>query len=182
MAIAIPIAMLAIGAATSAAAASAKNKAIKKSMQASVEASKENTRQVTEAGQVEALKRRNEAAMIRARLRVSGAEAGVGDGTDTLLAQANYDEALNQNLLDRNVVNEQRRIASGLNADLTNLHGQSMNGILSAITGGIQGFSTGLQIQSALPKGDGAGSLGSSPTGRPGAGDAYVANTNQRFA
>ncbi len=176
--IAIPLAMMAVGAAMSAQQASERNKAIKKAQLASIDANTENQRQVREAGDVQAMKRKNEHAMMKARLRVSGANAGVGDGVDSLLAQADYDASLNENLLQRNVINEQRRLASGLTADLTNLQSGVMNGVLSGMQGGLQGFSTGLQISSAMPKTSGSAGFGENAN----AGDAYQANSNQRFA
>lgn len=148
--IAIPIALAVAGAAASAKQASDQNKAIKRSMQASRDAAAVQDGQIIDQGEVEAMKRRNEAAMIRARLRVAGAEAGTGDGGTSLMTQAAYDEALNQNLIDRNVINERRRLSSGLQADLTALRGRAVNGILAAFQGGLQGASTGLQISSAV--------------------------------
>lgn len=175
--IAVPIAMMVVGAAISAQQASERNKAIKKSQMANIAATAENQKQVADAGEVQALKRRNEAAMIRARLRVAGASAGVGDGTDALLAQANYDEALNLNILHNNVINEQRRLASGLTADLTSLQSGMVNGVLAGMQGGIQGYGTGMQISGGMGNGAGSGANSSANSG-----DAYVANSRSAFA
>lgn len=156
---AAPIALAVVGAATSVAQAQANNRAVRRSMEAAARGAEEQSRQVVDQSEVEAMKRRNEADMIRARLRVAGADAGIGDAIGGLMSQANYDEALNREILDRNTVNQQRLIHSGLQADLAALKGRAVNAVLAGISGGLSGATTGLQISSLVR---GIGNLGPS--------------------
>lgn len=145
---AVPAALAVAGATIGAEQARAQNAAIKRSMGSAQEAARVQSGQVNDQAAIELLKRRNEAAMIRARLRVSSAEAGTGSGFDTLLDQAGYDQALNEQILEINRVNENRAIQSGLQANLASLAAQGRNAILDAFAGGLQGLATGLQIVS----------------------------------
>jgi len=153
----IAIATLVIGAATAGTAAHQQNQAAKKSMRAHAQAAEIQQRQLNEAANLEAKKRRAEADQIRGRLRIRNAASGVGGaGTyEALDRQNSFDEALNLNILERNRFNESERVRSGLQASFADLEARTMNPILAAFGGGASGAATGLGIAGGL-RGGGA--------------------------
>jgi len=158
--LALPLAIAAFSATATYAQASSQNKAIRKSAASARLAGSIQTRQVNDSASLERTKRQNEAERIRGRLRVAAAAAGLGiDGGSygDLLNQANYDAALNQTILERNRQNEVARIQSGTASNLAQLAGHLQNLVLASVTGGMQGFSTGMQIGSAVPPSGGGG-------------------------
>lgn len=141
------------GLAVASAVASAKqaqeqNRAVRRSQDAAQHAAAVQGHQLDQQAEIEGLKRKNESQMIRARLRVANAEAGTGDGFESLYDQVGFDEALNNQILETNRVNEHRAIESGLQVNLASLASQGRNAILAAFQGGLQGAQTGLQISS----------------------------------
>lgn len=124
------------------------NQAVRRSMKSASAAEAAQQDQINQQEQIELLKRRNEAEMIRGRLRVTSAEAGVGDGAALLFNQAAYDEALGNKIIGINAQNERRRVATGLQANLASIAAQSENALLAGLFGGLQGLQTGLTINS----------------------------------
>ena len=157
MAIAVPLAIAAVGAGVAAAGAAKQNAAIRRSAAASNAAYATQAKQVSNQASVEQMKRQNEAARVAGRLRVAAASAGVnieGGSYADLVQQNNYDAGLNLAILNQNRSNEIARVQSGANAHLADLQGHLQSVLLSSLQGGVQGFSTGLQISNA------AGALG----------------------
>jgi hypothetical protein len=103
--------------------------------------------QLTEAADLDKRRRGNEAQQIRSRLRLIAAENGVGFGGSfaDLERQADIDEQLNLAAIDRNLYFERRNINSQVEASFR-------NPLLSAFTGALGGYSTGLQIENAYAR------------------------------
>lgn len=145
---AVPVAMMVVSAAASAAAARQKDQAVKRSMRSAERAAEVQRKQISDAEAIELRKRQNEAAMIRGRLRVTGAEAGVGDGIVSLFRQSEIDDQWGQEIIRLNAENERQRVATGLQANLDNLAANGQNALLAGLMGGLGGYQTGLQIES----------------------------------
>lgn len=138
------------------------NQATKRSARAAREGAAVQSEQLSDAADLERRKRETEAHLVRSRLRVIAAEAGLGfEGSFAdLERQADIDEQTNLAIIDQNLYNQRRRVASGLEADLSTLSGRLTNPLLSAFQGGLSGATTGLQIASAFPGGFGGGTPG----------------------
>lgn len=139
-------------AALSAKQASDQNKAISRSMRSSRDAAAVQQKQITEQAAIEQAKNRNRAAQVRGRLRVLAAGAGTGMGGSTLalLRQADYDEAINEQIIETNARHQNERLRSGLDANLLSLESRVQNVLLSTLSGGLGGFNTGLSINGAI--------------------------------
>lgn len=146
---AITIATTGLSAGAQVVGAQQQNKAIKRAAAANSRAAEVKSKQVNDAARVERFKRINEANMVRGRLRVAGSASGGGQFA-SLLRQAQYDETINQQILDQNTYNELLAVRSGLDANLASLQSQMQSPILSGFIGAIQGASTGLQIGSGI--------------------------------
>lgn len=155
----LEIAALAIAASSAAAggyatysAAEAQNTAARRSAIAANKAATVRQAQLDDAAELEQQKRKNEAEQIRGRLRVSGAAADVGLGGSyaALAEQANVDEAINLQTIQKNRANQGALVQSGLEADLLTLQSHMTNPILQGFTGSLQGAQTGLSIAGAV--------------------------------
>lgn len=100
--------------------------------------------QLSDSASLERRKRANESQLIRSRLRVLQAESGLGfEGSfSDLERQTDIDEQVNLAIIDRNLYNARRRTVSQLAASY-------QNPLLAAFSGGLGGYATGLQIDSA---------------------------------
>jgi len=156
------ISELALGLAAAGAAASAgtsiigsqaKNKAVKESQDNARKAALEQRKQIEEAAALEKFKRRRESDQIRGRLATVGAASGADPaGSYAVLDnQVTTNEAINFDIIDRNRTNQINRVASGLDAQLSELGSRRTNSILNAFTAGISGAATGLSVYNALP-------------------------------
>lgn len=151
---ALAIGSAALGATTSAMGAASQNKAIKKSMESQTQAAKIQQQQVADQAAIEREKNFRAMQQIQGRIRVSAGEAGAttGGSFNALSQQAFNDQSLNNAILMRNMTNQQAAIAAGLQANLASLSSQHQSPILSGLTGGLSGFSTGLSIGNAANK------------------------------
>ena len=149
-AFAIP-AMLAITAATatvSVMAARRQNEAMEDAAQAQIRQGQAQQTQIQDQSAIERMQHQREAGRIRGRLRVAAGEAGVGIGGsyDALIRQADFDEALNLSILDRNTANAMDSARAGLQVDLARISANTQNPFIAGFMGGMQGLSTGLRI------------------------------------
>jgi hypothetical protein len=117
-------------------------------------------------------KRLNEAQLIRSRLRVAAGESGLGFGGtyEALVNQADYDAAANVGILQQNLARNILALSLGGEAQMASLVPVQTSPLLSGISGGLQGLSTGLAIAGLSTKGGGSGAKPASspsPTSRP---------------
>jgi len=154
----IAAAIAALTAGTSATAAVMQNKQANESAQRQMELVQQQqaaqmavARRQTE---IEKAKRINEANLIRSRLRVAAGESGLGYGGtyNAMMRQADYDAGMNVRLLDENLANSFLAIGLGGQAQKASLVPMQASPLLSGITGGLQGFATGLAIGGAFQK------------------------------
>lgn len=140
------------GAGISAASAIQQNRAAQRAKDAAGQAAAVQSRQVAAQADLERLKTLRRSAQVRARLRLAGAEAGLGDfGSIDLLEQQNaLDTSLNLDILRQNERSLQARIGSELNVDMARLSSQYRNTILSSFEGALGGAQTGLSIAGGL--------------------------------
>lgn len=108
--------------------------------------------QVREQGALERLKTIRRSAQVRGRLRLAGAEAGLGDfgSLDALQQQNELDTDLNLDVLQQNVDNSTGLIGSELSSVLSQISGTYRNALLSGFEGALGGASQGLQLGSGL--------------------------------
>ncbi len=103
--------------------------------------------QLSDQAALERLKSHNQANLIRSRLRVAAGESGIGFGGtyEALVRQADYDEGLNAEIINRNLMN-------GIKASNSQLQvGQpQLNPLLAAFMGGLQGGQSGLSIGNSV--------------------------------
>lgn len=142
------------GAAASASAAQAQNRAIARSRRSANTAASIQAGQVIAAGKLEAQKNQQREQQVIGRIRVSSAGAGVGIGGSwqALEDQAQYESALNLNVIKENAKAKSAAISSGLEATIAQLEAGTANPILAGFAGGMQGLQAGLAIYSALPE------------------------------
>lgn len=146
-----PPAALAIGGAQAVAGgvqASARNRGLRRAAGSARESAQSEIDQTSRAAALQKLKRRQEAAAIRGRLRVLGSSAGTGVGgsVDATFRQADLDEALSLAVIDENRRNAIVRANSRLRAQLVGLDNQRQSVAASALGAGLSGFTTGLQL------------------------------------
>jgi len=147
---------LGIGAAVSAGTASysaiQQNQAVKKQKAEAAKVAGINAQQVRDQASVERQKTLRRSAMVRGRLRLAGAEAGLGElsSLDLLEQQNDLDTALNLGILDRNTGNARARIGSELSSEMQRLSSRYRNELLSGFEGALGGAGMGLQIGSGL--------------------------------
>lgn len=149
-------ALLAIGAGVSAAAGAGtsvysavqQNAAAKKQKGEAAKVASVNATQVRDQAAVERQKTLRRSAQIRGRLRLAGAEAGLGDlsSLDLLDQQNDLDTGVNLDILDRNEATGRARIGSELSSELQRLSSRYRNEVLAGFEGGLSGAGTGLQI------------------------------------
>ncbi len=105
--------------------------------------------QLSDQAALERNKSHNEANIIRSRLRVAAGESGIGFGGtyEALSRQADYDEYINKEIINRNLMNSIKSSNSQLQP------GQPvMSPILAAFMGGLGGLQSGLSIGSSIQK------------------------------
>lgn len=142
----------AVSAATSAVAAQRQNAQIGKSMRSAQQSAQLEREAATKSADLEMRQRRNEADRIRGLISVSAAERGVGMGgsVEALQRQADYDQALNEAVIDTNLYYQTKGIEQGYKATTNRLRSQGAMPVVQALLGGLSGFSTGLQIGNGL--------------------------------
>jgi hypothetical protein len=128
------------------------NQAVRRSMQARNRQAEVQNKQIAQQAAVEKMKARNEAARIRGRIRVAGAESGAGLGGTfaQLLTQADYEDLLNESIINTNRDNAFGASLAGLQVDMSSLSAQGQSPLIAAFQGGLSGLSTGLAIEGAL--------------------------------
>lgn len=153
LAIGTALASTAATAGASAYQASQQNKALRRSEESTRRATEVQNRQLAAAAGQELEVRRREADQTRGRIRVSAGEAGIGLGGSyaAMMRQADFDLAMNQQIIRQNFMNNVNATNSGYMASMAQLSAQRRNPLLDAFTGGLQGMSTGLSIGSSLP-------------------------------
>lgn len=106
-------------------------------------------RQLSDAANLERLKSLNEANLIRSRIRVAAGESGIGFGGtyEALMHQADYDAAINEEIINRNLMTGIQRSNSALQAGAPQL-----NPILAGILGGLGGAKQGMGIGGDIGK------------------------------
>jgi len=139
------------GAALNFSQAQAQNKATARSMRQARESASVQQEQLSRQASLELRRNQIRAQQVRGRLRVALGEAGVGMGgsAQALLNQSEYDEGINRSIIEESFLNNDARVRSGLNADMIGLESRVQNSLLSALSGGLSGFSTGLSIAGA---------------------------------
>lgn len=152
-----PPAALALGGAQAiggAVTTSARNRGLRRAAGSARSAAQTEIDQTARSAEIEKRKRRQEAATIRARLRVLGSAAGTGVGgsVDAVFRQADLDEALSLAVIEENRNAEIARINSGLNARLVGLDNQRQSVLGSALTAGFSGLTTGLTLATGFER------------------------------
>lgn len=151
----IETAALAIGslvtagtAATSVYSAVQQNEAVKKQKTEAARVASVNATQVRDQAAIERQKTLRRSALVRGRLRLAGAESGLGDlsSLDLLEQQNDLDTGVNLDIIDRSTGNTQARIGSELSSELQRLSSRYRNEVLSGVEGLIGGAGAGLQI------------------------------------
>lgn len=147
-------------------AARNQNDAIKKSMESRQQAAELRQDQLAEQAAIERQKQHDRSQQILGRVRVAAAEAGVGMGGtySALAAQAEIDRGRNEQIINRNFLNNVALIQSGQQADHLALSAQMQNPVLAGLTGGLTGLQTGLSISQGIGS---LGRLGSTPNPEP---------------
>ena len=132
--------------------AQAQNAAIRNAQASQGRAAAVQQEQLVEQAAVERRRIQNQTQQIEGRLRVAAGESGVGLGgsIEALGRQAQIDQATNLAILDSNLDNEQRRVQSGLEANLASLAAGQQNPLLAGLMGGLGGLQTGLSIASGI--------------------------------
>jgi hypothetical protein len=153
-AVAVPLIVAGVGAATSGAiayeGAQRQNRATKRAIAAENARGTAQARMVNAAAELEKEKTAQQAARIRGLIRVVAADSGSEGGSyDALLEQAGQDEALNQAILEENRKNQVQSVLSGASADILSLASHMSNSVLDSVSGGIGGFDAGLRIGGA---------------------------------
>jgi len=133
--------------------ASQQNRAAGRAASSARLAAQIQSRQVAEAAQLERLKAFREAELVRGRVRVAAAAAGIAPDIgvfNTLLQQEAFDYAINQSIIERNAQNQIASVLSGGAANIAQIRSQMQNPFLSGLSGAIQGAQTGLAIGGAI--------------------------------
>lgn len=140
------------GAAATASAAQQQNRAIAKSRRSANTAASIQAGQVIAAGELEAKKNLQREQKLIGAIRVGSAGAGVGIGGSwqSIVDQAEYESALNMNVIKQNTRAQAAAVSSGLDATLAQLEAGQANPILAGFTGGMQGLNSGLAISGAV--------------------------------
>ncbi len=146
---------LAIGAAQAATTYSAArrfNRSIDRAQASAIIAAQAQQEQVNRAAALERQKRIAELQLARGRLRVSQAAAGVGFGGSyqAFDEQLVHDAALSIEIEEANARNRNLAIQSRLQAELDQLAGQFTSPGYAGVVGGLQGFTTGLDLGRGL--------------------------------
>lgn len=101
--------------------------------------------QLSDQAAMERLKSHNEANLIRSKLRVAAGESGIGYGGtyEALVNQADYDEAINAEIINRNLMN-------GIASSNSRLQPSepTMNPLLAGFMGMLGGAQSGMKIGS----------------------------------
>lgn len=128
------------------------DKAAKASKGAAEQAATVQKKQLTTQANTEQAKALRQRDQLLGRLRVLQGEYNLGEGSsiDALGRQVNTDTGLNTGIIQRNLSNNLDRVGSDLNARNVEFGSRQMNSIIASLTGGLQGFGTGLQIGTAL--------------------------------
>lgn len=144
----------AVGTATSVAGAIQQNRAIQDSRKSQRRAASIQSQQLRESEALERSKRIRDAERIRAGIRVGAASAGfdVGGSYAALTNQADFDLATNNEIGNRNLVNNLSRVRSGLAAQNASLDSEVRNTVLASISGLTEGLASGLQIGDAIDR------------------------------
>lgn len=151
----VPMALGATQAGLGAYGAYAQNQEIGKVMGANARATAVNLDQLGDQADLERRKQAITASQIRGRLRVLAADSGFATSTPgtsfaDLERSAILDDEINRAIIDRNFYNQQQREISQLDVALYQLRAGSMNPATSAISGGLSGYATGLQLEPYL--------------------------------
>jgi len=160
----LAIGLGALGAGTSIAGATMQNRAIRRAAKVTSQAAQIQAKQVSEAAMVDRQKAARQADLVRGRIRVAAAAAGIAPdaGTFSMLSQQEaFDYAFNQAVLEQNRRNQVASVISGGAASIAGLMAQRQNALLSGIQGGLAGAQTGLSIGGAIGSGGGGGGGGS---------------------
>ena len=165
------------GAAVAAGAAKQRNDAIQRSMQSANEAAATQAKQLAEQTALERQKRTIQSEQVEGRLRVAATEAGAGfDGSFAALSFQNAADAqVDDLILQRNYSNNIARVMSGLAATQAELESKGSSLALAAIGGGLQGAQVGQSVNGML-KAPGGGIEGVSltDTGMNNIGDGFT--------
>lgn len=151
--IGLAIGLGALSAGVAGAGAAQQNSAAKRAAASAGTAASVQARQVAEAGRFEQLKAAREAELVRGRMRVAAAAAGIAPdvGVFSALAQQEaFDYAINQAVMQQNTRNQIASVLSGGAANIAQIRSQMQNPLLSGIGGAIQGVQTGLTIGNAI--------------------------------
>lgn len=151
--IGLAIGLGALGLGVSVAGAAQQNAAAKRAMKSAGTAASIQARQVAEAGKFEQLKAAREAELVRGRMRVAAAAAGIAPDVgvfSSLAQQEAFDYAINQAVTEQNIRNQIASVLSGGEANIAQIRSQMQNPLLAGIGGAIQGVQTGLAIGSAI--------------------------------
>jgi len=132
-------------------AARQQNAAMQSAASAQIRQGQAQQQQIQDQSAIERMRHQREADRIRGRLRVAAGEAGVGIGGsyDALIRQADFDEALNLSILDRNTANAMDAARAGLSVDLARIGASAQNPLIAGFMGGLTGLNTGLSIAGA---------------------------------
>jgi hypothetical protein len=128
--------------------AKAQEEYTKQSYAAQLKAITANQVQIREQESVEKYKIQNQAHLIASRIRASAGESGIGFGGSyqALLRQTDYDEMMNIEIIRRNAAAKLQGLV------VEPVRTQPFSPLLDAFSGGVSGFSTGLQIGNLVRK------------------------------
>lgn len=151
---AVPIALSAVGAVAGGAQASQNNRAVRRSARSAQLAAQVQGEQVAARTAVEKLRLRRQAAQIGGRVRVGASGRGVAAGTsfDRQLRQVAIDQATNSIILGDNLTRDIDAIESNLDARLADLSARLQSVVLSAVGGGLGGFTAGIAIDEGVSR------------------------------
>lgn len=139
-----------LGVASSVSGAKSQNSAISASLASQRQAGIAQQRQVAKQAAQSRQQEVDQAQAILGRIRVMGAEGGVGMAA--LERQAIFDSATNIDIIDQNEANNLAAIRSGYQASAAETASKAQNPIFDALIGGLQGLSSGLQISDGISR------------------------------
>lgn len=137
----------ALGGFSSYSQAKAQNEATQDAARAQYKAVKTQNQQLSDQSALERLKSHNEANKIRSHLRVAAGESGIdfGGTYEALARQVDYDEAINAEIINRNLMTSTWRS----NSQLQPVPGDQ-NPLLAALMGMMGGAQSGLSIGGSI--------------------------------
>jgi len=130
----------------------AANKALSKQADAANKAAQVRIDTQSRAFQIDQIKRRNRAELIRARIRLLGSSSGTGVGGSiaALDRQALLDQAFNSEIARANLRAANTETKSKLAAVLAGIDSKKRVPFADALVSGAQGFATGLSLQQGI--------------------------------